>query len=229
MTALRAEPRATRHPPQAGDRVRLVWRPEHTFVVAPSEPLADWEEEHDEGPGDRSIDPALCSGLTQSRFSRRQMLRYAGVGAGTRRPRRVPRRVRHRRAPIPQAVPAVRVSPTRDRHVRRGGTKQKLTDKLEFANWPYYIDVAPRERTRRSTSSPRRPGSRSTTSRSSRTTTRSTRRSRRACQAGQSTGYDIIVMTNGWHRAGLADQARLADPARPPQDAELQASTPAPW
>jgi spermidine/putrescine transport system ATP-binding protein len=27
-----------------GERVRLVWRPEHTFVVQPSEPLADWEE-----------------------------------------------------------------------------------------------------------------------------------------------------------------------------------------
>jgi spermidine/putrescine transport system ATP-binding protein len=33
------------NPPRNGDRVRLVWRPEHTFVVAPSEPLADWEEE----------------------------------------------------------------------------------------------------------------------------------------------------------------------------------------
>jgi spermidine/putrescine transport system ATP-binding protein len=31
--------------PQLGDRVRLVWRPEHTFAVRPSEPLADWEEE----------------------------------------------------------------------------------------------------------------------------------------------------------------------------------------
>ncbi|HEY1330982.1 MAG TPA: ABC transporter ATP-binding protein [Actinomycetota bacterium] len=31
--------------PSAGQQVRLVWRPEHTFVVAPSEPLADWEEE----------------------------------------------------------------------------------------------------------------------------------------------------------------------------------------
>jgi spermidine/putrescine transport system ATP-binding protein len=28
-----------------GERVRLVWHPEHTFVVQPSEPLADWEEE----------------------------------------------------------------------------------------------------------------------------------------------------------------------------------------
>jgi spermidine/putrescine transport system ATP-binding protein len=33
------------NPPREGERVRLVWRPEHTFVVAPSEPLADWEEE----------------------------------------------------------------------------------------------------------------------------------------------------------------------------------------
>jgi len=32
-------------PPRAGEQVRLAWRPEHTFVVAPSEPLADWEEE----------------------------------------------------------------------------------------------------------------------------------------------------------------------------------------
>ncbi len=31
--------------PQPGDRVRLVWRVEHTFVVKPSAPLADWEEE----------------------------------------------------------------------------------------------------------------------------------------------------------------------------------------
>ena len=31
--------------PQPGQRVRLVWRPEHTFVVKPSAPLADWEEE----------------------------------------------------------------------------------------------------------------------------------------------------------------------------------------
>ena len=32
-------------PPGQGERVRLVWRPEYTFVVKPSEPLADWEEE----------------------------------------------------------------------------------------------------------------------------------------------------------------------------------------
>lgn len=31
--------------PRHGDAVRMVWRPEHTFVVTPSAPLADWEEE----------------------------------------------------------------------------------------------------------------------------------------------------------------------------------------
>jgi hypothetical protein len=31
--------------PAAGERVRLLWRPDHTFVVTASAPLADWEEE----------------------------------------------------------------------------------------------------------------------------------------------------------------------------------------
>jgi spermidine/putrescine transport system ATP-binding protein len=31
-------------PPQ-GSKVRLKWRPDHTFVVRRSDPLADWEEE----------------------------------------------------------------------------------------------------------------------------------------------------------------------------------------
>jgi spermidine/putrescine transport system ATP-binding protein len=31
--------------PAPGDAVCLVWRPEHTFAVTPSEPLAAWEEE----------------------------------------------------------------------------------------------------------------------------------------------------------------------------------------
>jgi spermidine/putrescine transport system ATP-binding protein len=31
--------------PRLGAPVRLLWRPEHTFVVQPSEPLKEWEEE----------------------------------------------------------------------------------------------------------------------------------------------------------------------------------------
>jgi hypothetical protein len=31
--------------PGPGDAVCLVWRPEYTFAVTPSEPLAAWEEE----------------------------------------------------------------------------------------------------------------------------------------------------------------------------------------
>ena len=32
-------------PPQPGEQVRLVWRPEHTFVVKPSQPLSEEEEQ----------------------------------------------------------------------------------------------------------------------------------------------------------------------------------------
>jgi spermidine/putrescine transport system ATP-binding protein len=31
--------------PREGESVRLLWRPEHTFVVQPSAPMAEWEEE----------------------------------------------------------------------------------------------------------------------------------------------------------------------------------------
>jgi spermidine/putrescine transport system ATP-binding protein len=31
--------------PAQGERIRLLWRPEHTFVVQASAPLAEWEEE----------------------------------------------------------------------------------------------------------------------------------------------------------------------------------------
>jgi spermidine/putrescine transport system ATP-binding protein len=31
--------------PAPGQQVRMLWRPEHTFAVRPSTPLADWEEE----------------------------------------------------------------------------------------------------------------------------------------------------------------------------------------
>ena len=33
------------HVPSPGDRVRLLWRPHHTFIVTPSAPLEEWEEE----------------------------------------------------------------------------------------------------------------------------------------------------------------------------------------
>jgi spermidine/putrescine transport system substrate-binding protein len=76
-----------------------------------------------------SIDPVLLRGLTQSRISRRAALRYAGVGAGG--------------AALASILAACGVS----------GTKREATDAasvwddakkagvLNFANWPLYIDV----------------------------------------------------------------------------------------
>ena len=74
--------------------------------------------------------------------------------------------------------------------------KQTLNHKLEFANWPYYIDVQPREapvdrgvhqEDRHQGRLPRgHPGQQRS----------STRRISPSLQGGQPTGYDIIVMTN---------------------------------
>jgi spermidine/putrescine transport system substrate-binding protein len=85
------------------------------------------------------VDPALWRGLTQSRFSRRQMLRYTGVGAGS------------------LGLAAFLAACGTKGAIPSGGNKNKLPNagigtnswwdkqtlhkKLEFANWPYYMDV----------------------------------------------------------------------------------------
>ena len=54
------------HPAARTSASGCVWRPEHTFVVAPSEPLADWEEEamsdSDHGPNDTDRPRAASGG-----------------------------------------------------------------------------------------------------------------------------------------------------------------------
>jgi len=86
---------------------------------------------------DQNVDPALQRGLTQSRYSRRQFLRNAGIGAG---------------ALSIGAILAACGTPG----IKAGGSAssstgvgteswwadQKLNHVLNFANWPYYIDTA---------------------------------------------------------------------------------------
>ncbi len=80
-----------------------------------------------------SIDPALVRGMTQSRFSRRDLLRYAGAGAGI--------------AGLSALLSACGVSgagtkiSTTKSAVDAYWSKQKQTKTLNFANWPLYIDV----------------------------------------------------------------------------------------
>ncbi|HEX2320098.1 MAG TPA: spermidine/putrescine ABC transporter substrate-binding protein [Streptosporangiaceae bacterium] len=84
------------------------------------------------------VDPSLVRGMTQSRLSRRQLLAGAGAGAGA--------------FSIGAILAACGVQGT---NAGGGGStsvagnvgtaswwaKQKLHNKVNFANWPYYLDV----------------------------------------------------------------------------------------
>ena len=171
----------------------------------------------DQGP---NIDPSLWRGLTQSRFSRREMLRYAGVGAGTAGLAAFLAACGTKGA-LPAGGPSGQGLPNAGIGTPAWWDKQKLTHKLEFANWPYYIDV----------SHGKHPSIEEFTQ-----------------KTGIQVDYREVIQDNNavlrahlaeplgraahrlrHHRddeqlaaAGLPVRGRLADPARPPQDDELQ-------
>lgn len=142
------------------------------------------------GPQDPGMDPAIWRGLTQRRMSRRQMLASAGAGAGA------------LGVSAFLAACGVKGATTASQNIKAGGAgspswwaKQKLHHTVNFANWPYYIDVLG--------------GKHPTLEHFTQTTGIKVNytepisdnlpfyaKIRPSLQAGQYTGYDIIVMTN---------------------------------
>ena len=93
--------------------------------------------EHEEQP---IIDPSLFRGLTEPRMTRRDLLRYAGMGAGAFGlsaflaacgTSGVSTGTGGTASPTPGAIGSA-----------QWWAKQKPTTTLNFANWPYYIDVS---------------------------------------------------------------------------------------
>jgi spermidine/putrescine transport system substrate-binding protein len=87
-------------------------------------------------PGQPGIDPSVIRGLTQPRLSRRQLLTGAGAGAGM------------LGASAILSACGVKGVAVAGKSVPAGGVgtaawwaKQKPTKHVNFANWPYYIDV----------------------------------------------------------------------------------------
>ncbi|TMK60671.1 MAG: spermidine/putrescine ABC transporter substrate-binding protein [Actinobacteria bacterium] len=80
---------------------------------------------------DPTIDPAFLRGLTQRRLSRRDLIRYAGVGAGALSLSSI------------LAACGVKSSGAAGSQSAAGfdWASQSLHHQLNFANWPYYIDV----------------------------------------------------------------------------------------
>ncbi|MBI3648304.1 MAG: spermidine/putrescine ABC transporter substrate-binding protein [Actinobacteria bacterium] len=87
---------------------------------------------------DRNFDPALWRGLTEPRYSRRQFMRAAGIGAGG-----------LSLAAILAACGTKGISAVNPTASQSGGvgstdwwSKQTQHNTLNFANWPYYIDTS---------------------------------------------------------------------------------------
>jgi spermidine/putrescine transport system substrate-binding protein len=89
------------------------------------------------GQGETPVDPSLWRGLTQPRLSRRQVLASAGTGAGALGLSAFLAAcgVKGTTAPAGTASPAGGVG------TAAWWSKQQLHHTVNFANWPYYIDV----------------------------------------------------------------------------------------
>ena len=139
------------------------------------------------------MDPSFIRGLTQRRLTRRDVMKVAGVGAGS--------------WLLAGADVAAFASglPNANVGTKKWWAKQKLHHKVNFASWPYYIDVVG--------------GKRLSLEHFTKTTGIKVNYSeviqddasfyskiRPSLAAGQSTGYDVVVMTNNNPELGYLEQ-----------------------
>ena len=176
------------------------------------------QDQHSPQPesNDPALDPSIWRGLTQRRMSRRQMLRAAGTGAGA--------------LGVSAFLAACGVkgatvaSPTASKPGGVGSAswwaKQKLHHTVNFANWPYYIDVLKGKHPslEHFTQPHRHPGQ----------LHRGDQRQPPVLRQDPAVAAGAAVHRLRHHRddqqqpaARLPDQLRLADPARPERDGQL--------
>jgi spermidine/putrescine transport system substrate-binding protein len=148
------------------------------------------QQDNDPGKHEPGLDPSILRGLTQPRLSRRQLLRSAGTGAGA------------LGVGAFLAACGVEGASTTSGSTPAGGVgtaawwaKQKLHHKVNFGNWPYYIDVLKSKHPSldyftQST------GIQVNYTEPISDNTPFYAKIRPSLQAKQYTGYDVIVMTN---------------------------------
>ncbi|HEY3209675.1 MAG TPA: spermidine/putrescine ABC transporter substrate-binding protein [Actinomycetota bacterium] len=143
-----------------------------------------------EQPRDPILDPALLRGLTQRRFSRRDALRFAGVGASA------------------AFLAACGVSGTKAKSSPTGASPSaidyskyygdgKPAGKLNFANWEDYIDVDDKGNSPTLQQFTKDTGIKVTYKTVINDNDPFLAKIIPVLQAGQDTGYDLIVITNG--------------------------------
>jgi spermidine/putrescine transport system substrate-binding protein len=151
---------------------------------------------------DIQMDPALFRGLTQRRLSRRDLLKYAGTGAGA--------------LGLGAVLAACGVSGTKTGakagssgpSVKEFWAHQKKQGVLDFGNWPLYIDTSHGKHPSLDQFTKKtgikvnyRPDIQNNDSFFAKIAP--------SLRAGQGTGYDIIVMTNGFYLTQLIENGWL--------------------
>jgi spermidine/putrescine transport system substrate-binding protein len=148
------------------------------------------------------MDPALLRGLTQSRFSRRNMLRSAGAGAGM--------------LGLSSLLAACGIAGTDS---REGSHKvdwasywrdQKRTGQLNFANWPLYIDTE-HGKSESLDLFTKASGIKVDYEAVIQDDAPFYATIEPLLAAQESTGYDIIVVTNGWYLTQLINNQFLVE------------------
>lgn len=150
-------------------------------------------EEHEPQP--HGMDPSIERGMYLPRLSRRDLLRYAGVGAGALGLSAFLEACGVRGASVTPTTAGPRATPSTGPGSATWWSQQTLHNQVNFANWPYYIDVFK--------------GRHPTLDYFTKQTGIKVRytepindnipfytKIRPSLQAKQPTGYDIIVMTN---------------------------------
>lgn len=137
---------------------------------------------------DVRMDPSMWRGLTQPRMSRRNFLRTAGVGAGA-----------LSLSAILAACGTKGVTTSTPKANGVGSAdwwkQQPETKTLNFANWPYYIDTAHGEHPSL-TAFEKQTGIQVTYTEPINDNVSFFAKIRPQLQAGQYTGYDVVVLTN---------------------------------
>jgi spermidine/putrescine transport system substrate-binding protein len=129
------------------------------------------------------VDPALLRGMTQRRYSRRDMLRYAGIGSGA--------------LAASAVLSACGVSGGKAKKTETSFWDGKtVKGSLIFANWPYYMDKAHGKHPSLDLFE-KQSGIKVTYKEDVQEIPSFYGKIEPPLAAGQPTGYDLIVMTNG--------------------------------
>lgn len=162
--------------------------------------------DHIQQDDDQFIDPALLRGLTQGRYSRRQLLQAAGAGAFG--------------VSVSGFLAACGAAGTNSSSGTTSGptavgspewwAKQKKGGTFQFANWPYYIDTSNHGKDHPSLHQfTVQTGIKVNYLEVIQNNDSFYAKIAPSLQGGQGTGYDMVVMTNGWYLTELINHKWL--------------------